>query len=131
MRTHRFVAAALAVALAGGSGLAAGLKSGPQVDEKVPGPFHPLNINGEQAGKKNCLYCANGNNPVAVVFARDLTPSVAKLITQLDAATVKNSGASMGSYAVFMSDSEKLVPTECQFCRGPGDASFVVEGGGQ
>ncbi len=85
-----------------------GVKSGPQVGEKVPGPFHPLNINGESAGKKNCLYCANGNAPVAVVFARDLTPSVAKLIKKLDAVTVKNSGKSMGSYAVFMSDNDKL-----------------------
>src|SRR3954454_808239 len=87
---------------------AAGIKSGPQVGEKVPGPFHPLNINGEKAGEKNCLYCSNGANPVAVVFARELTPEVTKLLKQLDAATVKNGGASMGSYAVFMNDSEKL-----------------------
>jgi hypothetical protein len=85
-----------------------GVKSGPQVGDKVPGPFHPLNVNGESAGKKNCLYCANGASPVAVVFARNLTPSVGKLIQQLDAVTVKNSGKSMGSYAVFMSDDEKL-----------------------
>ena len=26
---------------------------------KVPGPFHPLNINGVAAGKKNCLF-SNG-----------------------------------------------------------------------
>jgi hypothetical protein len=85
-----------------------GVKSGPQVGEKVPGPFHPLNINGEAAGKKNCLYCANGAAPVAVVFARELTPGVATLITKLDAVTVKNGGKNMGSYAVFMSDDEKL-----------------------
>ena len=48
----------------------AALKSGPQVGQEVPGPFHPVNINGEQAGKKSCLYCANGPNPVAAVFAR-------------------------------------------------------------
>jgi hypothetical protein len=85
-----------------------GLKSGPQVGEKVPGPFHPLNINGEAAGKKNCLYCSNGGNPVAVVFARELTPGVSKLIKQLDAATLKNGGKSMGSYAVFMTDSDQM-----------------------
>ncbi len=85
-----------------------GVKSGPQVGEKVPGPFHPLNINGEAAGKKNCLYCANGPAPVAVVFARELTPGVTTLLKQLDAATVKNSGKSMCSYAVFMSDDGKL-----------------------
>jgi len=40
-----------------GTILAAGTaKSGPQVTEKVPGPFQPLNVNGPDAGKKACLY---------------------------------------------------------------------------
>src|SRR5438132_920332 len=84
------------------------LKSGPQVGEDVPGPFHPLNVTGSAKGKKNCLYCANGPSPVAVVFAREVTPEVAKLIKKLDAATVANKGKSMGSYAVFCNDSEEL-----------------------
>jgi hypothetical protein len=83
-------------------------KSGPQVGQKVPGPFHPLNVTGEDAGKKACLYCANGPSPVAVVFAREATPEVAKLLKQLDACTVKNSSARMGSYAVFCSDKDGL-----------------------
>jgi hypothetical protein len=84
------------------------VKSGPQVGQDVPGPFHPLNLTGEKKGQKNCLYCSNGSNPVAVVFAREATPEVAKLLKQLDEATVKNSGAKMGSYAVFCSDKDGL-----------------------
>jgi hypothetical protein len=85
------------------------LVSGPQVGAEVPGPFHPLNVTGEAAGKKNCLYCAYGEAPVAVVFARDLTPQVAALIKQIDATTAKNKAATdMGSFAVFCSDDEKL-----------------------
>lgn len=84
------------------------LKSGPQTGDEVPGPFHPLNVTGSSAGKKACLYCANGGNPVAVVFARRATPEVAKLLKRLDQATVKNAGKSMGSYAVFCSDAEGL-----------------------
>jgi hypothetical protein len=84
------------------------VKSGPQVGAKVPGPFHPLNITGKSAGEKHCLFCDNGANPVAVVFARELTPQVTALIKKLDEATAKNTGCSMGSFAVFMSDSEKL-----------------------
>lgn len=89
-------------AVAGGSGV----KSGPQVGEEVPGPFHPLNVTGTHAGKKHCLYCQNAGNPVAVVFARDVTPQVAKLLKKLDAETVKSN--SMGSYAVFCSDTQGL-----------------------
>lgn len=106
-RTVAFVAVLSLVAVLGVHAQS-GVKSGPQVGEKVPGPFHPLNINGEAAGKKNCLYCSNGANPVAVVFARELTPEVSALIKKLDEATAKNGSCSMGSYAVFMSDSEKL-----------------------
>jgi hypothetical protein len=84
------------------------VKSGPQAGQDVPGPFHPLNVTGEKAGKKNCLYCSNGGNPVAVVFAREATPAVAKLLKQLDEATVKNGKAEMGSYAVFCSDKDGL-----------------------
>lgn len=96
----------LTSAFAGGS-----LKSGPQTGTDVPGPFHPLNVTGESAGKKACLYCANGGNPVAVVFAREATPAVAKLLKQLDQATVKNGKANMGSYAVFCSDKDGLDKT--------------------
>jgi hypothetical protein len=103
-----------------------GVKSGPQVGEKVPGPFHPLNINGEAAGKKNCLYCSNGGNPVAVVFARELTPGVTKLIKQLDAATVKNGGKSMGSYAVFMSDSDQMQTKLEGLVKSAGLKKFIV-----
>ncbi|MCZ2340373.1 MAG: hypothetical protein LC104_01090 [Bacteroidales bacterium] len=98
-----------AVATVAAFSTAAELKSGPQPGEKVPGPFTPLNINGSAAGQKNCLYCSNGNNPVAVVFARTADcPMTQKLIQELDAATAKNSACEMGSYVVFLSDEEKL-----------------------
>ena len=83
-------------------------KSGPGVGQDVPGPFHPLNVTGESAGQKACLYCSNGGNPVAVVFAREINADVTSLLKKLDEATVKNSKASMGSYAVFCSDKDGL-----------------------
>lgn len=85
------------------------VKSGPQVGEKLAGPFHPLNVNGEAAGKTHCLYCQNGDNPVAMVFARDAaSPTTAKLIKALDKATVTNSKAEMGSFVVFLNDEKGL-----------------------
>ncbi len=109
MKTHRIVALGLAAALCiGGAYAANSIKSGPQVNDDVPGPFHPLNVTGEQAGKKNCLYCQNGASPVAVVFAREATPTVAKLIKKLDECTAKNSECRMGSYVVFLGDKEGL-----------------------
>ncbi len=84
------------------------LTSGPQVDQKVPGPFHPLNVTGDKAGEKNCLFCSNGDNPVAMIFARQMTPGVVGLIKQIDKATIKNKGCDMGSFVVFLSDEAGL-----------------------
>lgn len=109
MKFHRILSVACLCALAAGLAVAAeSLKSGPQVGEDVPGPFHPLNINGEDAGKKACLYCKNGNNPVAMVFAREVTPAVTSLIEKIDAATGKNTTCHMGSFVVFLSDDQGL-----------------------
>jgi hypothetical protein len=85
------------------------LKSGPQVNEQLAGPFEPLNVTGPNAGKENCLYCENGENPVAMVFARELSPTLVRLIKVLDQTAVKNQGASMGTFVVFCS-ADKALP---------------------
>ena len=48
---------AFAVVVLASAGAIAGdaLKSGPAVGKNIPGPFHPLNVTGSQAGKKHCL----------------------------------------------------------------------------
>jgi hypothetical protein len=109
MKMRRIVGMSLVGALLASALFAAEtVKSGPQVNEDVPGPFHPYNVTGKAAGKKNCLYCQNGANPVAVVFAREVTPQVTKLIKKLDECTAKNAGCKMGSYVVFLCDKEGL-----------------------
>jgi hypothetical protein len=102
------VACLAALLLVGGAAVAEGVKSGPQVNERVPGPFHPLNVTGENTGEKFCLYCKNGTNPVAMIFARGNSPELTSLIKKVDAATAKNSACSMGSFVVYLSDAEKL-----------------------
>ncbi|MCU0703553.1 MAG: hypothetical protein MUF18_06195 [Fimbriiglobus sp.] len=100
----------LAVAVVAVSGLAfaAEIKSGPQAGEKVPGPFHPLNVNGESAGKKACLFCKYGDSPVAMVFARNPEcEGTKKLIAKLEEATAANSKSEMGAFVVFLSDDDK------------------------
>jgi hypothetical protein len=100
---------ALAV-VAGGVVAADAVKSGPQVGQQVPGPFHPMNVTGENAGEKCCLYCKNGSNPVAMIFAREASEPVVKLIKKLDEATAQHTDARMGSFVVFLNDSEDLAP---------------------
>jgi hypothetical protein len=93
------------VALVGGLAAAADLKSGPQAGDKLPGPFHPLNVNGDKAGEKACLYCKFGDSPVAMVFARTPDcPMTQKLIKSIDAKTGKGE---VGAFVVFLTDDDK------------------------
>jgi len=105
---RKLFAGIVAASLIGGFAIAAEIKSGPQEGTMLPGPFHPLNVNGEGAGKKACLYCKFGDDPVAMVFARtSACPQTAKLIKKLDAVTAANKKADMGSFVVFLSDDDK------------------------
>jgi hypothetical protein len=83
-------------------------KSSIQPGERIPGPFHPLNVTGASAGQKNCLVCQNGTNPVVMIFARDLSDPLTKLIAKVDAATGQHRDCQMGSFVVFLSDREDL-----------------------
>jgi hypothetical protein len=51
---HALGAAAALVVLLGSIAWAEGPKSGPQAGERIPGPFNPLNVTGEDAGQKRC-----------------------------------------------------------------------------
>jgi hypothetical protein len=109
MKKHLIAAVTMLFVFAGTVIAADALKSGPQTGQKVPGVFEPLNINnGENSGKKNCLYCQFGQAPVVMVFARDVNPTVTKLIKKLDACTAENKASDMGSCVIFCSDAKGL-----------------------
>lgn len=103
-------AAALVLALGLSSALADNaVQSGPQVgDNARPKPFFPLNINGPEASKKSCLVCRNGDNPVVMIFAREISSPLTALIKKVDEVNVKNKAARMGSFAIFCSDADGL-----------------------
>jgi hypothetical protein len=50
----------------------------------------------------------NGANPVAMIFAREITPGLTSLVKKLDDATANNRSCKMGSFVTFCSDDESL-----------------------
>lgn len=105
---HKYtIAAALTLALAGVVS-AQSITSGPQAGDKVPGPFAPLNVTGPDAGNKVCQYCKNGTHPVAMIFAREVSPAVVALIKKIDAATAAHQECQMGSFITFLSDAPEM-----------------------
>jgi hypothetical protein len=81
------------------------LKSGPAAGTNIPGAFHPLNVTGASAGKKNCLVWQYGGSPVAMVFARENSDGLTSLVKGLNKAT---DNKKLNSFVVFLSDDEGL-----------------------
>jgi hypothetical protein len=108
MKSFRLAAGLAASVLVASTAVAASLVSGPQVDSKVPGAFEPFNVTGDSAGQKNCLVCQNGENPVVMIFAKQVTPEVTRLIKRVDQVTGKHKDAEMGSFVVFVSSDKGL-----------------------
>jgi len=107
----RNLLAASVVAVLGRVAFGADLNFGPQAGDKVPGPFHPLNVNGEDAGKKACLYCKAGDDPTVAIFARSSDDAaLQKLIAMLDEVNTKYAKADLNTFVVFCSSEEKLEP---------------------
>jgi hypothetical protein len=105
---HTFPLAAVAVLALAGVTSAQAITSGPQPGQKVPGPFAPLHVTGPDAGQRVCLYCKNGTSPVAMVFAREVSPAVAGLVKKIDAVTAAHGDAHMGNFVTFLNDAPDL-----------------------
>jgi hypothetical protein len=84
-----------------------GLKSGPQAGDKLPGPFHSLvAYSGDPslAGKRNDFVEMCGQNPVVLVFAREMTKPLTRLVNRLDAEAAKHKSAKLSVVVVILSD---------------------------
>jgi len=114
MYTYACLVALLVTVPVVGTGTA---KSGPQAGERVPGPFQPLNVTGPDAGKKACLYCRNGTNPVVMIFAREMTRELLGLLKRVESATASHADDSMGSCAIFCNDNQALPGQLAQLAR--------------
>lgn len=93
------------------------VKSGLQAGEKLTATFEALVVNGEQAGELRCLVCANGMDPVAMIFAREVSEPLVKLIAKLEARMAADGGRELGCFVVFLGEQEKLQPILAEVAR--------------
>jgi hypothetical protein len=85
-----------------------GLKSGPQVGDKLPGPFNSLAVFSAQdpslAGKRTDFIEQYGQNPAVLIFAREMTKPLTSLVKKLDAEATKHKSAKLRVIVVMLSD---------------------------
>src|SRR5262245_44660136 len=100
MRTRHAFLALIATTLVCTFGIAAGADapvSGPQVGNKLPGGFSPVNVTNAElpdyAGKRSDYTEQHGASPVVLVFGRGITDPLSRLTKKLDAAVGKNKAA--------------------------------------
>jgi hypothetical protein len=84
------------------------IRSGLQPGERITAIFDPLNVTGPFAGQPHCLVCENGVNPVAMIFAREVSEPLVRLVAEIDAATGKHRDKQLGSFVVFLNESGDL-----------------------
>jgi hypothetical protein len=103
-RTARF--SALLIAAAGVAGLAAepvvsGLRPGQR-----PGPYSSLVSVGAERGQSHCFICATADRPAVIVFARNLSDPLGKLVRGLDKALADHKDAELRAWVTFLSDDQ-------------------------
>jgi hypothetical protein len=54
------------------------------------------------------MVCENGANPVAMIFSREVSMPLLRLLAKLDAATAEHAKQEMGSFVVFLNDDANL-----------------------
>jgi hypothetical protein len=83
-----------------------GLKPGQR-----PGPYAAVVSLGPNRGQLHCFICETADNPAAVVFARQMSDPLGKLVQGFDKAVVAHKAAGLRSWVTFLSaDQSALDP---------------------
>src|SRR5947207_15539139 len=79
--------------------------SGLKVGQK-PGPYSFLVATGSERGQSTCYVCETGDRPAVIVFARNLSDPLAKLVAKIDKAVSENKAAELRGWVTFLSNDQ-------------------------
>jgi hypothetical protein len=80
-------------------------KSGPQPNQR-PGPYSALVCVGKERGTQHCYICEAENRPLVIVFARNLSEPLGKLLSKLDGAVKEHKAAELRSWVTILADDQ-------------------------
>lgn len=67
-----------------------------------PGPYSAVISTGAQRGQSFCYICDNGDRPAVVIFARQLSDPLGKLVKQVEKAVGDNQAAKLNAWVTFL-----------------------------
>lgn len=80
-------------------------KSGLRENQR-PGPYTALVSVGPQRGQQHCFICESGTRPLVIVFARQLSAPLGKLVSKLDKALLQHKDAELRAWVTFLNDDQ-------------------------
>lgn len=83
------------------------LKSGTPVGKR-PGPYSFLVATGPQRGQPTCYICEQAAKPTVVVFARNLTDPLGKLLSKLDSETIARKDSGFKAWMTLLTNTADL-----------------------
>jgi hypothetical protein len=71
-----------------------------------PGPYSQVVVTGPHRGSPFCFICDTADKPAAIVFARQPTEELGKLLHGIDLAAAKNKEADIRAWATFLHEDQ-------------------------
>jgi hypothetical protein len=78
-------------------------RSGLQANQR-PGPYSAQVAVGPQRGQQHCFICEAADKPIVIVFARQMSDPLGKLVHKLDKALEEHKAAELKSWVTFLSE---------------------------
>jgi hypothetical protein len=76
-----------------------------------PGPYSSVVVTGEYRGQSHCFICETADRPAVIVFAREPSRQLGKLVAGLDRAVHEHKGADLRAWVTFLgTDESALAP---------------------
>jgi hypothetical protein len=80
-------------------------KSGLQPAHR-PGPYSSLVSVGPQRGQQHCYVCEAADRPIVIVFARNLSDPLGKLVHRIDQSVGQNKTSELRSWVTFLAEDQ-------------------------
>ena len=80
-------------------------KSGPQPNQR-PGPYSSLVAVGKERGQQHCYICEAADRPVVIVFARNLSDPLGKLVGRIDKTLADHKTSELRSWVTFLAEDQ-------------------------
>jgi hypothetical protein len=80
-------------------------KSGLRESQR-PGPYTALVSVGRERGQQHCYICESGQKPLIIIFARQLSDPLGKLVSTLNKAVAEQKATDLRAWVTFLTDDQ-------------------------